>query len=225
MFAVCINYCKFAMIRSLTSQEIKWRLLLILHLVGLVGLSFSPSRPFFAQLSFFNLFITAALIFHEVWLSSRHPWRVLIWLFSLGMAVEILGVQTGFPFGEYSYGTVLGPRLAGVSVIIGLNWFYLVVSSVALLRWIGVVNVWQTMVSASLILAGVDFLIEPVAINLDYWQWEAVSVPLSNYIAWFVVSLPLVYLYQRFTPDPPVLFPAKVLLLQVVFFSVLQFFL
>jgi putative membrane protein len=210
------------MISQIPFQDKKWYVLIILHVVGLVGIGYEPTREMFAQLSFFNLFITAALIFQDVWFTSKYPWRSLFVLFTLGMAVEILGVQTGFPFGEYSYGTVLGPRLAGVSIIIGFNWFYLVVSAVGLLRWVGLQNFWLTIVLASAILTAVDFLIEPVAIALDYWQWEAVDVPWTNYAAWFVVSLPLVYLYQKFTPYPPVHFPAKVLLLQVVFFSILQ---
>jgi uncharacterized membrane protein len=210
------------MISKISFQDKKWYVLIILHAIGLLGIGYEPTRELFAQFSFFNLFITATLIFQDVWFTSKYPWQTLFLLFSMGMAIEILGVQTGFPFGEYSYGTVLGPRFAGVSIIIGLNWFYLVVSAVGLLRWIGLQNFWLTIVFASIILTAVDFLIEPVAIALDYWQWEAVDVPWTNYAAWFVVSLPLVYLYQKITPYPPVQFPAKVLLLQVVFFSVIQ---
>ncbi|MFJ8578653.1 carotenoid biosynthesis protein [Micromonospora sp. NPDC093277] len=42
-----------------------------------------------------------------------------------GFAVEALGVATGFPFGGYGYSGELGPKLAGVPLIIPLAWTWM----------------------------------------------------------------------------------------------------
>ncbi|SBT48344.1 carotenoid biosynthesis protein [Micromonospora narathiwatensis] len=42
-----------------------------------------------------------------------------------GFAVEALGVATGFPFGGYDYSGELGPKLAGVPLIIPLAWTWM----------------------------------------------------------------------------------------------------
>ena len=34
-----------------------------------------------------------------------------------------------------------------------------------------------------------DIMIEPVAIELDFWQWEGGNIPLQNYLMWFIVAL------------------------------------
>ena len=193
---------------------------IIIHAVGLVGLS-SPWRDQFVQLTSINLFLTAAVVFEEVWKRNLKSFQVLALLFALGLGIEITGVQTGFPFGEYSYGTVMGPKIAGVSVSIGLNWYYLIVCAVGVVRLFSKSTLVAVLL-APVILTLFDFLIEPVAITLEYWSWAEVSVPFTNYLAWYLVSIPMVYIYLRWTNDPPVKFPAQVLLLQAVFFVVLN---
>ncbi|GAA5183894.1 hypothetical protein GCM10023322_24190 [Rugosimonospora acidiphila] len=42
-----------------------------------------------------------------------------------GLAVEALGVRTGFPFGRYAYSGALGPRLFGVPLVIPLAWAWM----------------------------------------------------------------------------------------------------
>ena len=33
-----------------------------------------------------------------------------------------------------------------------------------------------------------DFLIEPVAIRLNFWTWENNIIPIQNYLMWFLVA-------------------------------------
>lgn len=42
-----------------------------------------------------------------------------------GFAIEALGVATGFPFGSYDYSGQLGPKLAGVPLVIPLAWTWM----------------------------------------------------------------------------------------------------
>ena len=33
-----------------------------------------------------------------------------------------------------------------------------------------------------------DYLIEPVAVNLKWWYWDNINPPILNFIAWFLIS-------------------------------------
>ncbi|MGB0423984.1 MAG: carotenoid biosynthesis protein, partial [Flavobacteriales bacterium] len=46
---------------------------------------------------------------------------------------------------------------------------------------------WTSLFSA-LAMTSLDFFIEPVAIQLDFWWWNETSIPLNNYLTWFVAS-------------------------------------
>ena len=43
-------------------------------------------------------------------------------------------------------------------------------------------------VIASVIMVLLDYLIEPVAINLKWWYWDNINPPILNFIAWFLIS-------------------------------------
>ncbi|MGS2619138.1 carotenoid biosynthesis protein [Micromonospora sp. LZ34] len=56
-----------------------------------------------------------------------------------GFAIEALGVATGFPFGSYDYSGQLGPKLAGVPLVIPLAWTWM-----AWPAWLAAVRLTRT---------------------------------------------------------------------------------
>ena len=77
--------------------------------------------------------------------------------------------------------------------------------------------------TAAVLTALYDVVIEPVAIALDYWQWGGGEIPLQNYLAWaaiaFLISWPLYAFRIRFrSPVLVVYFWA-----QLFFFVVLNY--
>jgi uncharacterized membrane protein len=38
---------------------------------------------------------------------------------------------------------------------------------------------------AALLMVALDVLIEPVAVALDFWQWENAVIPIQNFVMWF----------------------------------------
>ncbi len=130
-------------------------------------------------------------------------------LFGLGLAVEAVGVATGFPFGRYSYTDVLSPRLLGVPIGIIFAWLMVVLSAFFTTRHLlGRLRPgWNKGVllgiSAALALAS-DFLMEPVAVYIqNYWTWYDrglyYGVPEANFAAWGLISLLMVWLLNRLT--------------------------
>jgi len=71
-------------------------------------------------------------------------------------------------------------------------------------------------------MVGMDLLIEPVAIELNFWRWTDVTVPLENYIAWFVLST----LFARLTAVGDARNPLSKWILPVLtgFFAILCIF-
>lgn len=150
--------------------------------------------------------------------------RLWIWLavaYCFTFAVEAMGVATGQIFGIYAYGPTMRWQWLGVPFVIALNWCALTLATNDLaLRFTR--RPWMAAVIASILIALYDVAIEPVAIALDYWQWEAGAVPLQNYLAWagvaLLISLPLQLLKIRFRSPLLLVY----LLAQLFFFLVLN---
>lgn len=150
----------------------------------------------FSNLSMLNLLLSVLLmaVSHE---GDDRRFSILFGItFFLGYLVEVLGVKTGFPFGEYEYGTALGPRVLEVPVIIGVNWFLMVMGSGFLVqKWLS--NKWIKILAAALIMVAVDVAIEAVAPKLNYWHWQGAEAPFMNYLGWFAVAVIMQFFFQR----------------------------
>lgn len=174
--------------------------LLLFHLIGLVLFQIDASN---AELSYLTLYLCAIILF----LAESNIFRALIPLvviFIGGYVVEFMGVYTGVIFGNYNYGSALGFKYLSIPVVIGMNWFAIVVSSASIARRITRNVSLQILLTAALCTL-MDFLIEPVAMKYDFWQWQNDTVPVQNYIAWFIFSLAFaaVYLLTSKTRNKP----------------------
>lgn len=163
----------------------------VLHLVGLFGLN-SNYREIFEALTALNLLLAfvAVYIFHEGNRQAR--FYFFITAFSCGMLVEIIGVQSGFPFGDYYYTKLLSISFMDVPLIIGVNWFILSYGLIALFNnVVPRANSWLKSAVAAMSMTFMDVLIEPFAIKHKLWVWVDNSVPFENYLSWFFISFVL----------------------------------
>lgn len=194
--------------------------LVVLHGVGLMGIA-SPFRDWFVALTPVNLIITAGLLFwnHEA-ISEKTVWIILISFFG-GIGIEILGVATGTIFGEYAYGQVLGPKIAGAPIMIGVNWAILLFASAGVAKAF-FSNPWKQLVFGASLMVLIDIFIEPIAITLDWWSWSAGVPGLLNYIAWFLVSLIMHGFYVFLLREEKNPVAAPVYIVQFTFFLLLN---
>jgi len=196
-------------------------IIIILHTVGVIGILIPATHNLTLSLTPINLLISLSILIYADSNSSASMIRALLLCFSIGFLVEMLGVQTGFPFGNYSYGSTLGPKVFGTPLIIGVNWFLLSYLFFQLYRNLKKPPLRVIAAATSMML--MDFLIEPVAIELGYWGWTNASIPWQNYASWWVISLVMqVILHKFIKPEAnPVV---KTLLLSQLIFFLLIFF-
>ena len=120
--------------------------------------------------------------------SWRKAWRCALGLGGTAMLVELTGVSTGIPFGEYVYSDRLGPRLFGIlPATIPAAWFIVVVNGHA----VAPASRWRPL-WVGLIALVTDLSLEIVAWKIrGYWRWYPGLAstpdwpPWQNYASWF----------------------------------------
>jgi len=195
-------------------------LLVIFYTVGIVGLALPEYRESFLSLSFFNLMLSFVLLVLGRNEFSTKFWIYLLFAFSIGMAVEWIGVHTGYLFGDYYYGENLGVLWYGVPLIIGINWVMLTIISSSVAKLIQINKYIQALIGAILMLV-LDLLIEPFAIVSDYWYWEG-EIPVSNFVTWFIIALFLQIIWFHFNLAEKNKVAVTLYILQLVFFIILN---
>lgn len=159
-------------------------------------MSISSIRSFFVDLSFFHLLLSFLVLLLSRKKYGLHFWGFLGLSFIIGMAAEWVGVHTGLLFGTYNYGSVLGPKILAVPLIIGINWAMLSIISAALIEKLNL-KAWLEIGLAALLMVFLDFLMEPVAIKLHFWNWQNQEIPIYNYVCWLGISILIQTIYRR----------------------------
>ena len=172
------------------TTQISVGMIWLFHISGALGILYG-NREFFLQTTPINLFFTLVLLFVNLKNPDRRTAWAAILAFSLGMLVEILGVNYGLIFGSYSYGENLGVKILGVPILIGANWVMLSFITGAIGEAIWKNNKIFAAISSAVLMVLIDLVIEPVAPIFDYWTFTEHVAPLSNYIGWFLVALPI----------------------------------
>jgi putative membrane protein len=112
------------------------------------------------------------------------------------MISEMLGVNFGLIFGEYSYGQNMGWKILGVPWMIGVNWAVLTYCTAVVTKKL-TSSFYGSVTLSSLLMVGIDLLMEVSAPRFDYWEFEGGTAPLQNYIGWFAVALVAQFLFQK----------------------------
>jgi len=160
----------------------------IMFAVGLACHILPATRDLMMTLT--PIFLFGMGVFVLVPTALERNWKVLAWagaMYVITFTIEAVGVETGAVFGHYEYGETLGPALFAVPLVIGFNWTLVVLGCIIASRR-GARNVIVISVLAGLLAFLFDYILEPVAIEFDYWTWDLGYIPLQNYIAWFTIA-------------------------------------
>src|SRR6056297_3246612 len=171
---------------KLPVREVR-KFIIIFYIVGILGFLIPFTRDVFIQITPLALLLAAYLlgIYHDNWNKKTVLGFALIYL--LGFSVEAVGVNTGLIFGHYSYGSGLSIKLFDTPLLIGLNWLFLVYTTLAIVDMLKIKGILSILLAPLLMLA-YDLVLEVVAPLMDMWSWEDNTVPLRNYIAWYLLA-------------------------------------
>jgi bisanhydrobacterioruberin hydratase len=194
---------------------------LIFYLVGWVGMVFFDTASM-AKLTPINLLITIGLVFFSHEEKNKNFYYFLIVSFLSGIIVEIIGVKTGYLFGNYHYGEAMGGKIAEVPILMGVNWFVTLYCAGTLFNYSSF-SVPTKILLASLAAVGLDFWIEKIAPILDFWHWENEIIPFYNYVCWLGIGAILLGFFYRLLPQNRNLFACILFAIQWIFFISLSF--
>ena len=210
----------------LTDRErVPATLLVSSYLFGMVVLAHGLLDGFVYLTSLHLLFCAVLVVMTHRPMPSFQIWIWLAVCFSIGWAAEFIGVHYKWLFGEYIYGDVLGPKIFGIPLIIGVNWILVVYSMSTTLNMLfpTLNQVVKALIAAALLVA-LDYLIEPVAIKLDFWTWALGDPPAQNFIGWFGVGLMQTGMFYLIVPFTENRLAPLLLFLQILFFGYLSMF-
>lgn len=210
---------------------------LLFHVTGLIGILWIDKASF-ASFTPVNMLLMLLLI---VWTQKQKNAAFYLFAFIcyvIGFTTEAIGIHTGFLFGSYTYGSTLGYKLRDIPLLIGINWFIIIyccgiamhtlqqkIRSRLLPEDVNRYTWWSRasiVVDGALLAVFFDWVMEPVAVALGFWQWEGATIPALNYISWFVVSLLLLVVFSTMRFDKTNSFAIHLLLIQFMFFLLLR---
>jgi putative membrane protein len=171
-------------------------LLLVPYVVGLIGILLPVTRSFFLSLTPYMLLFSFLIVYLEEgrWVIRNILAILLILLFSFG--IEYVGVNYGYLFGDYKYGSILGFKYYHVPVIIPLTWAMLSIAARSLINLVTNQYVISALLSA-IVVTAYDFLLELVAVRFGWWWWANGEIPIFNYICWFIFSFIFQLLFRK----------------------------
>ncbi len=173
-------------------------LLTFLHLVGLLGVvAYDPTL--ILNLTPINLLFSTVVILGFGYPEGAWRWALIAYI---TYGVEVIGVQTGFPFGDYAYGWRLGPHIYDTPPMIGVLWL---VTLMGTMYWAQRLvgdkedtksHLFRAALTATLMVA-FDLIMEPVATKAGFWNWSGDHIPIKNYIAWWVIAFALAWAWRK----------------------------
>jgi len=195
----------------------------LLHSVGVAGLSYGPTRSLFLQLTPLNLLLSATLLIQANKDYSARFFLAAVTIAASGFVLEAAGVATEMIFGSYRYGSGLGLKWMEVPLLIGVNWFILTFAGYAMTRRLPGPE-WLRWVAGAAALVLLDWVMEPVAVALDFWSWKGGVIPMQNYIAWGLAALTFQGIFSLFRTRVCSQLGTGFYLIQLIFFILMRIF-
>ena len=204
-----MNISKIKSYVTIRHRKTTFIVVTLMYIVGTLGLIFPLTQPYFKLASSFNLWVSLILLllFHQQY--NKPFIMTAIGIFLAGFFIEVIGVHSGIIFGKYWYGQTLGTKVLGVPLVIGANWLLLIYCSTTITQKIFEIlkkklpqnllfnSIFLKSIFASSLMVCLDYLIEPVAIHLDFWHWQNEQIPTQNFQAWFLIAFLLNYIFLK----------------------------
>lgn len=159
-------------------------------------------------------YLTLAIVYAGALAMLAHAYyslgfRYLVTYFSVtflfAMVVEQLGVQTGWPFGTYSYDASLGFQILSVPLVVPFAWIMMAHPVLVAAR--RVTRDWTFLYGGAFLMAW-DLFLDPQMVIAQRWTWEFTGshvpyqpeIPLSNAAGWLFAGMGLMAILNFVLP-------------------------
>jgi len=139
-------------------------------------------------------------------LGLRRSVLFLLWASAIGAAAELVGTQTGFPFGAYTYTDLLGAKIAGhVPWFIPPSWYAMALLSYDLAKRLRL-GLGGTVALTSVFMVLWDVALDPAMTagahsGWTFWSYAGGGVffgmPLVNWAGWLLTSAVIAWGFER----------------------------
>jgi carotene biosynthesis associated membrane protein len=161
------------------------------------------ARATLTQITVVTFFLASAT-HAAVWRGAAWAGAYVVIAVGTGLAVEAIGVDTGYPFGSYDYADSLGPELLGVPIVIPLAWAMMAYPALIAARTLCTGRV-TTVVVGAVALASWDVFLDPQMVAEGHWRFTFPDpspplldpIPWTNFAGWFAVALVLMLMLDR----------------------------
>lgn len=161
------------------------------------------------MLTIATVYIGAAASLTHAW-AAFGPRYALIYgaiAWSFGTIIEMLGANTGWPFGEYAYSWTLGAQIYNVPVVVPFAWVMMAHPVLIAARSLN--ERWSVLIAAWGLMAW-DVFLDPLMVDAGHWSWERSTphligvsgIPISNFAGWLLSGLILMFILDlALTPE------------------------
>lgn len=148
----------------------------------------------------------AAMALHALLaFGGRYALTYLAISLSFGFFIELIGVETGWPFGIYEYDPSLGPQLISVPLVVPFAWAMIAHPVLCVAR--RVTKNWVFLYGGFGMMA-YDLFLDPQMVSGGRWTWDVTGahvpfspeIPLSNTFGWLLSGMALIALLHLVLP-------------------------
>lgn len=105
------------------------------------------------------------------------------------VAIEAIGVHTGYPFGRYRYTASLQPQVFAVPILVALAWFAMLLPAWDIARRISR-RAWLQCLLTGAALAVWDIFLDPQMTRNGFWVFASTEgingIPVTNTLGWIL---------------------------------------
>jgi bisanhydrobacterioruberin hydratase len=223
-----------------TKTQIATAIAILFHTIGFVGMF--VSKDFFVTTTALNLLLMLGLLIYTQKKINTAFIIFFILCFSTGIAVEIIGTSTGYLFGQYEYGTMLGPVIKNVPLVIGVNWFIIMYCCGVAVHTVieklsnrleivtgerpKAIKLVSIISDGAMLAVIFDWIMEPASIKLGFWKWLGDGeIPAFNYLTWFGISTFIMVAFAFLKFEKQNIFAVHLLMIMAMFFMLIRTFL
>jgi uncharacterized membrane protein len=146
------------------------------------------------------MFVHARLCF-----GWKYLLRYLFIVLPFAYFIELIGVNTDWPFGSYAYDSSLGPKLFGIPLVVPFAWAMMGHPLLIVARRM---TKTLTFLYGGFALMAWDLFLDPQMVSAGRWKWEVAGshvpyqpeIPLSNMFGWLLAGIALMTILDASLP-------------------------